>query len=121
MADRVSSSVDKPKSSGPISYLSQREAVEIHDMLQRTLGFSPDQIMVLFLSFIYLPMLCRYLIGLKNFSYLTPPLESRACGIRPHLRWGKTALFDLFQGSNTATFSGFYTIERFNNQCILKS
>lgn len=110
MADRVSSSVDKPKSSGPISYLSQREAVEIHDMLQRTLGFSPDQIMVLFLSFFSLPMLCRYLIGLENFIYLTPLLESRVFGIRPHLHWGRTALFGLFQGSNTATFVGSYTI-----------
>lgn len=110
MADRVSSSVDKPKSSGPISYLSQREAVEIHDMLQRTLGFSPDQIMVLFLSFISLLMLRRYLIGLENFIYLTPPFESRVFGIRPHLHWGRPALFGLSQGSNTATFVGSYTI-----------
>ncbi|XXG86501.1 hypothetical protein AAC387_Pa11g1384 [Persea americana] len=47
MADRVSSSVDKSQSSGTISYLSQREAVEIQDLLTGTLGFSIDQLMEL--------------------------------------------------------------------------
>ncbi|RWR92479.1 pyridoxine/pyridoxamine 5'-phosphate oxidase 1, chloroplastic isoform X1 [Cinnamomum micranthum f. kanehirae] len=47
MADRVSSSVDKSQNSVTISYLSQREAVEIQDLLTGTLGFSIDQLMEL--------------------------------------------------------------------------